>query len=179
MPGVGRTISDIRLNSKRALVCGRGSETHPGFRPRISTPTADIESDLYVTVDHSPDYVGYITRPGDYAISVIVDPAVPKKIAEVGGKIHWFAPSYMDLPVPRITAGKFPRENSGLACVALAVFLGAREVLLSGIRLSGRYAQFMEGKEIVFREASGAGVSLYSTDGVLCDRVPEGARGWT
>ena len=176
---VSKTISDIRFDYERVLVCGRGSETHPGFRPRISTPTTGIKSDIYVTVDHSPDYVKYITRPGKYAISLIVDPAVPKRITEAGGEIYWFAPSYMDLPVPSITAGRFPRENSGLACVALATFLGAKEVLLSGISLSGKYAQFRDGKEIVFNTARHSGVSLYSTDGKLCDKLPDGARGWT
>ena len=179
MPAVKRTISDIGFDYERALVCGRGTGTHPGFKPRISTPTTDIESDIYVNVDHSPGYVKHITRPGKYAISLIVDPAVPKKITEVGGEIYWFAPSYMDLPMPSITSGMFPRENSGLAGIALAAFLGAREILLSGIHLSGRYAQFLDGKEIVFNTARHLGVSLYSTDGRLCDRVPDGARGWT
>ena len=179
MPAVKRTISDIGFDYERALVCGRGTGTHPGFKPRISTPTTDIESDIYVNVDHSPGYVKHITRPGKYAISLIVDPAVPKKITEVGGEIYWFAPSYMDLPMPSITSGMFPRENSGLAGIALAAFLGAREILLSGIHLSGGYAQFLDGKEIVFNTARHLGVSLYSTDGRLCDRVPDGARGWT
>lgn len=169
--GVENTISDLKFNSDRILICGRGCKIHPIFHPCFSTPTTDIESDLYVTVDHDPDYVEYVTRPGNYALSVIVDPTLPRKITKIGGKIFWFSPDYMNLDIPKITAGKFPRENSGLACTMLASFFGAKYSLLSGIKLSDDYSQFLEGKNIVFEKIKNNGTYLYSLDGVLCEKM--------
>jgi hypothetical protein len=165
------TISDIKIELKKVLICGRGESSHPDFRPRFSTPTTNIESDFYVTVDHDPKYIQYITRKGNYALALIVDPAVPKKILKLGGKIFWFAPEYLDLNIPKITIGKFPRGNSGLATMMISSFLGAKNILLSGIKLTLDYSQFLEGKEIVFEKIRSNHTKLYSLDGILCEQI--------
>lgn len=165
------TISDIEIGMNKIMVCGRGTDRHPDFSPRLSTATADIDSDLYVTVDHHSDYDQYVTRPGNYALSVIVDPSVPKKVAEIGGKVFWFSPEYMDIGLPKIVAGKFPYGNSGLACVMLASFFGARHILLSGIGLTGHYTQFLDGKDIVFETVRRNNTTLHSLDGILCEKT--------
>lgn len=168
---IENTILDYKLNSENVLVCGRGEQLHPTHNPCFSTPTTNIESDLYVTVDHDPAYIQYVHRKGNYALSVIVDPSVPKKILEIGGKIFWFSPEYLELDIPKITMGKFPRGNSGLSCVMLASFLGAKNILLSGIKLSGDYSQFLEGKDLVFEKVRNNGTALYSLDGILCEKI--------
>lgn len=165
------TIDDIRFETKKVLVCGRGSISHPNFHPRFSTPTTNIDSELYVTVDHDPLYTKYITRQGNYALSVIVDPKVPKKILRLGGKIFWFAPEYLDLDIPKIISGKFPRGNSGLAAIMLASYLNVKYILLSGIKLDGQYSQFMEGKDLVFNLIKNSGTSIFSLDGILCEQI--------
>lgn len=165
------TVADFKFDSDKVMVCGRGEAAHPCFNPRFSIPTVGIESDLYVIVDHDPSYVQYISRPGNYAISVIVDPSVPKKIIEIGGKIFWFSPDYMKVQIPKITAGKFPRENSGLACIMLASYFEAKHALLSGIKLTDGYSQFLEGKDIVFDKVKNNNTSLYSLDGILCEKI--------
>lgn len=168
---IENTILDYKPIFDKILVCGRGESIHPIYRPCFSTPTTNIESDLYVTVDHDPNYTKFINKKGNYALSVIVDPLVPKKILDIGGKIFWFSPEYLDLGIPQIITGKFPRGNSGLSCIMLASFLGAKQILLSGIKLSGDYSQFNEGKDLVFKKVLDNHTTLYSLDGILCEKI--------
>jgi hypothetical protein len=165
------TINDFSLDSKKILVCGRGESIHPEFHPRFSTPTTNIDSELYITVDHDPRYAQYVTKKGNYALSLIVDPKVPEKILELGGKIFWFSPEFINLGITQITCGQFPRGNSGLASIMLASFLGAKHILISGIKLDGQYSQFMSGKKIVFDLVKKNKTNLYSMDGILCEKI--------
>jgi len=165
------TIDDFELDENKVMVCGRGKDSHHDFRPRFSTPTVDIDSELYVTVDHSPFYSKHITRKGNYALCLIVDPKVPKKITSLGGTIYWFSPNYFDYDIPKITFGKGIIGNSGLASIVLASYFGAEFVLLSGIKLTGRYSQYLEGKEIVFRELKKRNVKIFSLDGILTEKI--------
>lgn len=165
------TIDDLELYEEKIMVCGRAVSSHPKFYPRFSVPTADIDSELYVTVDMSPDNSKIIKRKGNYALSIIVDPSVPKKILELSGKIYWFSPHYLDYSMPRIISGKFPKDNSGLAAIAMASYLKAKFILLSGIKLNGLYTQFLEGKNLVFENITRRGLEIFSLDGVLAKKI--------
>lgn len=76
---VKHTIADLNFQSDKVVICGRGATDHPDFQPRFSTPTTNIESELYVVVDHSPQYARFINKPGNYALSLIVNPDSLKK----------------------------------------------------------------------------------------------------
>jgi len=168
---VERTLDDIKFNSKKAMVCGRGELHHPDFHPRISVPTTNIDSDLYVSVDHDPSYVKYVTRKGQYVLSLIVNPSVPKKILEIGGKVYWFSPDYLNYDLPKILDGKYPKSNSGLAAISVSSYLGINYILLSGIKLTGQYKQFLEGKKMVFERAKKSGTKIFSLDGLLTEKL--------
>ena len=95
-----------------------------------------------------------------------------QKIENVGGKIFWFSPEYLDNELPKIVAGKFPKENSGLATISLASFFGVKKILISGINFSGKiYEQFLGGKEIVFSNLLNNGVEIFSLDGILAEKI--------
>lgn len=168
---VEQTIADIEFDESKVLICGRGEFSHPNFRPRISTPTTNLDSDLYVTVDHNPDYTQYITRKGHYVLSLIVDPVVARKILKIGGKIFWFSPEYFRYKIPKIISGKFPKGNSGLSAISLASYLNVKFILLSGIKFTGLYSQFLEGKEIVFENVNKFGAKMFSLDGIIADKL--------
>ena len=166
------TIDDLEFKFDKIMVCGRGTETHPDFQPRFSTTSTDIDSDLYVLVDHTAPSLRWIRRDGNYALSTIVHPSVVEKIEEKGGKIFWFSPEYFDYKLPKITAGKYPRANSGLATISLAAYFGIKNILLSGISFSEKqYEQFLEGKDVVFSNLNHDGVRLFSLDGVLAEKI--------
>lgn len=169
---VERTISDFYSRPKKIMVCGRGTDKHPDFHPRFSTTSTDIESELYVLVDHTYYGKNTILRKGNYAISLIVHPLVPEKIKNVGGKIFWFSPDYLQNNLPKIKSGKYPKENSGLAAIALASYFGAENILLSGINLTtSTYGQFLEGKDIVFTNVFNRGAKIFSLDGILAEEI--------
>lgn len=165
------TINDLEHYGQKIMVCGRGTKLHPDFYPKFSTPTADIFSDLYITVDHDPKYVQYINQKGNYALSLIVNPKVAKKIISVGGKIFWFSPEEIKTDIPKITYGEFPNGNSGLASIALASYLNAKFICLSGIKLTGQYSQFISGKDLVFEKIFSKGSKIYSLDGLLAEKI--------
>jgi len=166
------TINDLKFNEQKILVCGRRESSHPDFFPKFSTPTTNVESTLYVTVDHDPHYVEYITRKGNYALSLIVDPTVAKKISDIGGKIFWFSHEFLDDDLPKILCGKSLKSNSGLAAISLASYFGAKSILLSGITLSEKiYHQFHEGKKIVFENINTRRTKIFSLDGVLAKQL--------
>lgn len=168
---VENTINDLKISYEKILVCGRGTKDHPSFSPRFSTTSTEIESDLYVLVDHTYESIFHITRKGNYALSLIVDPYIVQKINELEGTIYWFSPNYLQNNLPKITAGVFPRENSGLASIALASYYGAKNILLSGIKLDGKYVEFLEGKELVFKNVLNNGTKIFSIDGKLADKM--------
>jgi hypothetical protein len=168
---VRKTVAEFNFHEKKMMICGRGVDKHPDFFPRFSTPTSDIESNLYVTVDHDPDYKHYITRKGNYALCIIVDPAVAEKVLDLGGDIFWFAPDFMDYPLPQISIGKIPRGNSGLAAVSLSSYFGAKFILLSGISLTGSYNQFIEGQTLIFEKLRKEEIKIFSMDGVLAQQL--------
>jgi hypothetical protein len=164
-------IDDIDFSSDKVMICGRGTNSHPDFFPRFSTPTTNIDSTLYVTVDHDPAYADFITRKGNYAVCLIVDPLVPKKITEVGGKIYWFSPDFLNYDIPKISIGKIPRGNSGLAAISLASYLKVKSILLSGIKFTDHYKQFIDGQKLVFDYVSESGSKIYSLDGILAEQL--------
>ncbi|MDE1817926.1 MAG: hypothetical protein KGI19_04935 [Thaumarchaeota archaeon] len=168
---VKNTIDDIVFHSKKVMICGRGEKQHPDFSPRFSTPTTNIISDLYITVDHDPAYTEFITRKGDYALCLIVDPALPKKITELGCNIYWFCPDFMDYDIPKLSIGKFPRGNSGLAAISLASYFKTKFILLSGIKLTDHYTQFIEGQKLVFEQVRNSGSKIFSLDGTLAEQI--------
>ena len=142
------TIDDLDFNYDKIMVCGRGSDKHPNFHPRFSTTSTNIDSELYVLVDHTFYQKQSINRNGKYALSIIVHPLVAQKIENLGGKIFWFSPEYLENDIPKIVSGKIPKENSGLATISLASFFGAKKILLSGINFSNIiYEQFNLGKD--------------------------------
>ncbi len=171
LKNVEHTIEDLEMENKKILVCGRGSRNHPKFTPRFSVPTVDIDSDLYVSVDMSPANALAVKRRGKYALAIIVDPSVSKKVKELGGEVYWFTPEYLDVNMPKINAGKFPFDNSGLAAISIASYLKADNILISGIKLDGKYTMFKEGKEIIFNELKSKGVKIYSLDGALSKKI--------
>ena len=168
---VKNTIEDIEFHQTKVMICGRAVDTHPNFFPRFSTPTVGIDSTIFITVDHDPAYAQFITRKGNYALGIIVDPKIPKKILEMGGTIYWFSPDFLDSELVSFSIGKIPRGNSGLAAINLASFLGADLILLSGIKLQGQYDQFREGQKLVFEQAQERGTRIFSLDGELADKL--------
>ena len=140
--------------------------------PRFSTTSTDIESELYVLVDHTNFHKESINRNGNYALSIIVHPLVVQKIENLGGKIFWFSPQYIKNDLPKIISGKFPKDNSGLATISLASFFGAKKILLSGINLTNKiYEQFQAGKDIVFSNIYKNDGKIFSLDGILADKI--------
>jgi hypothetical protein len=168
---VKETIDDIDFAEQKVMVCGRAVDTHPDFWPRFSTPTTNIDSNLYVIVDHDPGYKQYITRRGNYAVCLIVHPCIPKKILELGGKIYWFSPDYMNYEIPKLSLGEVHHGNSGLAAINLASYLKAKFILLSGIRLSEKYEQFLLGKNLIFEQIAQRGSKIFSLDGVIAEKL--------
>ena len=172
IPKIKHTVDDLEFKFDKIMVCGRGSDSHPDFHPRFSTTSTDIDSDLYVLVDHSALSLRWIKRGGNYALSTIVHPSVVEKIEALGGKIFWFSPEYFDCDLPKITAGKYPRGNSGLATISLAAYFGIKNILISGINFSEkRYEQFLDGKDFVFSNLLNDGVRLFSLDGILAEKI--------
>ena len=172
LPKIKHTVDDLEFKFDKIMVCGRGSDSHPDFHPRFSTTSTDIDSDLYVLVDHSALSLRWIKRGGNYALSTIVHPSVVEKIEALGGKIFWFSPEYFDCDLPKIITGKYPRGNSGLATISLAAYFGVKNILLSGISFSEKmYDQFLEGKDMVFSNLKNDGVKLYSLDGILAEKI--------
>ena len=172
IPKIKQSIDDLEFKFDKIMVCGRGSDSHPDFHPRFSTTSTDIDSDLYVLVDHSALSLRWIKRGGNYALSTIVHPSVVEKIEALGGKIFWFSPEYFDCDLPKIITGKYPRGNSGLATISLAAYFGVKNILLSGISFSEKmYDQFLEGKDMVFSNIKNDGVRLFSLDGVLAEKI--------
>ena len=172
IPKIKQSIDDLEFDFDKIMVCGRGSDRHPDFHPRFSTTSTDIDSDLYVLVDHDISSLRWIKREGNYALSTIVHPSVVEKIEALGGKIFWFSPEYFDCDLPKITAGKYPRGNSGLATISLAAYFGIKNILISGINFSEkRYEQFLDGKDFVFSNLLNDGVRLFSLDGILAEKI--------
>jgi len=165
------TINDLEYYGNKILVCGRGTKSHPDFSPKFSTPTTNIISDLYITVDHDPKYVQHINQKGNYALSLIVNPKVAEKILSIGGKIFWFSSEEIETDIPKIIYGEFPKGNSGLAAIAIASYLNTKLICLSGIKLTGQYEQFILGKNKVFKKIISNGSDLYSLDGLLAKKI--------
>jgi hypothetical protein len=168
---VENTINDLSISEKKIMLCGRGETQHPNFHPRFSTPTTNLESELYVTTDHDPNYVQYINKKGSYALSLIVNPVLPKKIKNLGGKIYWFSHKEIKSDVPVLLCGEFPKENSGLAAISLASHVGVKSILLSGIKFTDSYSQFLSGKELVFEQIKKQGTNIYSLDGLIAEQI--------
>jgi len=171
LKSVENTIDDLKFDSKKFLLCGRSTNDHPSFNPRFSTPTTNIDSELYSTVDHDPNYVDYISRVGNYALSLITDPTLHQKILQIGGKIFWFSPDHFKNDLPKIISGQFPIGNSGLTLISLASYFGAESILLSGIKLTGQYSQFLHSKELVFENIKKNNCDIFSLDGVLSKQI--------
>lgn len=168
---IENTIDDLNVCEKKIMICGRGKKSHPNFHPRFSTPTTNLESELYVTTDHDPNYVDYINKKGKYALSLIVSPILAEKIRTIGGKIYWFSTEEIKSDIPNLLCGKFPKENSGLAAISLASYLGVTSILLSGIKFTGSYDQFIPGKDMVLQKIQKQGVEIYSLDGLIANKM--------
>jgi len=168
---VEKTINDLPISEKKIMICGRGENFHPDFHPRFSVPTTDLESELYVTTDHDPKYTQYINKKGSYALSLIVDPTVVKKIQNTGSTIYWFSIKEIKSDIPNLLCGEFPRVNSGLAAISLATFLATESILLSGIKFTGSYDQFLPGKEIVLQNVKKQAAKVYSLDGLIEKKI--------
>ena len=164
---VTKTIDDFKFVSSKVMICGRGTSSHPNFHPIFSTPTTDIKSTLYVTVDHSPAYTRFLTRKGDYALSIIVHPKVREKLESMNCNIYWFSPEYLDNSLPKINFGK----NSGLAGISLAAYFKANYILLSGINLTGQYEQFLEHSKTIFENIEKQGTKIFSLTGNLTKKI--------
>jgi hypothetical protein len=165
------TIDDLTFFGNKILVCGRGEKLHPDFSPKFSTPTTNTISDLYITVDHDPKYSKYINQKGNYALSLIVNPKVAKKIIDIGGKIFWFGSEEIEIDIPKIIYGEYPKGNSGLAAISIASYLKAKSICLSGIKFTDQYKQFIPGKDKVFEKIICNGTTLYSLDGLLAKKI--------
>lgn len=87
---IKNTIDDLEFNYDKIMVCGRATNNHPDFHPRFSTTSTDIESELYVLVDHTFSHKKSIKMSGNYALSIIVHPLTVQKIESVGGKYFGF-----------------------------------------------------------------------------------------
>ena len=72
------------FNYDKIMVCGRATNNHPDFYPRFATTSTDIESELYVLVDHTFSQKESIKRSGNYALSIIVHPLTVQKIENLG-----------------------------------------------------------------------------------------------
>jgi len=169
---IKNSINDLRFNYDKIMVCGKATNNHPDFYPRFATTSTDIESELYVLVDHTFSQKESIKRSGNYALSIIVHPLTVQKIENLGGKIFWFSPEYLENNLPKIVSGKFPKGNSGLTALSLASFFGAKQILLSGINLSAKnYAQFLDGKDIVFSNILNDNKKIFSLDGILAEKI--------
>ena len=168
---VEKTVNDLQFSEEKILVCGTGASSHPEFNPRFATPSAMIQADLYITVDHHKPKKEYFTKQGNYALSLIVHPDVPKKILELNGKIFWFSPQYLKNDLPKIISGVITMDNSGLASISLASYFNAKSILLSGIKLTDSYAKFLEGKKLVFENASKNKTRIFSLDGILATKT--------
>ena len=168
---VEKTIDDLQFTQEKILVCGTGTSSHPKFNPRFVTPSAMIQADLYVTVDHHKPKKEYFTKKGNYALSLIVHPDVPKKILELNGEIFWFSPQYLKNDLPKIISGVITMDNSGLASISLASYFNAKSILLSGIKLTDSYTKFLEGRKLVFANASRNKSKIFSLDGVLATKT--------
>lgn len=164
---VTKTIDDFKFSSPKVMICGRGSSSHPNFQPLFSTPTTDIDSTLYVTVDHSPAYTRFITRKGDYALSLIVHPKVREKLEFMNCNIYWFSPEYLDNSLPKLDFGK----NSGLAGISLAAYFKTNYILLSGINLTGQYEQFLDHSKIIFENIEKQDIKIFSLTGNLAEKI--------
>ena len=165
------TIDDINLDFGKVMVCGKAAFSHPDFHPRFATPSTNYQSDLYVIVDHTSAYAEYIKWGGSYALSLIVHPDVVKEINKKNGKIFWFSPDYLKNDLPKIVQGKFPIGNSGLSEISIAAYKNIKNILLSGINLSGGYSIFLDGKELIFKYAEKRIEKIYSLDGVLAHKI--------
>lgn len=168
---VEKTIDDLEFSQEKILVCGTGISSHPEFNPRFATPSTMIHADLYVTVDHHKPKKEYFTKKGNYALSLIVHPDVPKKILELNSEIFWFSPQYLKNDLPKIISGVITMDNSGLALISLASYFNAKSILLSGIKLTDSYAKFLEGKKLVFENALKNKLKIFSLDGVLATKT--------
>ena len=168
---VEKTIDDLEFTQEKILVCGRGASSHPKFNPRFTSPSTMIQADLYVTVDHHKPKKEYFTKKGNYAVSLITHPDIQKKILELNGKIFWFSPQYLKNDLPKITSGVITLDNSGLAAISLSSYFNAKSILLSGVKLTGLYAKFLEGKKLVFENASKNKTKIFSLDGVLAAKT--------
>jgi|TARA_B100001750_G_scaffold230265_1_gene226530 hypothetical protein len=168
---VKKTINDLQFTQEKILVCGTGTSSHPKFNPRFATPSAMIQADLYVTVDHHKPKKEYFTKKGNYALSLIVHPDVPKKILELNGEIFWFSPQYLKNDLPKIISGVITMDNSGLASISLASHFNAKSILLSGIKLTDSYTKFLKGKKLVFENASKNKMEIFSLDGILATKT--------
>ena len=168
---VEKTIDDLEFTQEKILVCGRGTSSHPEFNTRFATPSTMIQADLYVTVDHHKPKKEYFTKKGNYALSLIVHPDVPKKILELNGEIFWFSPQYLKNDLPKIISGVITMDNSGLASISLASYFNAKSILLSGIKLTDSYTKFLEGRKLVFANASRNKSKIFSLDGVLATKT--------
>jgi len=168
---VEKTIDDLEFTQEKILVCGRGASSHPEFNPRFATPSTMIQADLYVTVDHHKPKKEYFTKKGNYAVSLIAHPDIQKKILELNGEIFWFSPQYLKNDLPKITSGVITLDNSGLASISLSSYFNAKSILLSGVKLTGLYAKFLEGKKLVFENASKNKTKIFSLDGVLAAKT--------
>ena len=62
-------------------------------------------------------------------------------------------------------------DNSGLASISLSSYFNAKSILLSGVKLTGLYAKFLEGKKLVFENASKNKTKIFSLDGVLAAKT--------
>ena len=164
---VTRTIDELNFSHPKVMVCGRAVSEHPDFSPSFSTPTANIDSTLYVTVDHSPAYTRFLTRKGDYALSVIVHPKVREKLESMNCNIFWFSLEYLENSLPKLNFGK----NSGLAGITLSVYLKANYILLSGINLTGQYEQFLENSRSIFKDIKKQKVKIFSLTGNLAEKI--------
>ena len=113
----------------------------------------------------------YFSKKGNYALSLIVHPDVPKKILELNGEIFWFSPQYLKNDLPKIISGVITMDNSGLASISLSSYFNAKSILLSGVKLTGLYAKFLEGKKLVFENALKNKTKIFSLDGVLATKT--------
>ena len=168
---VEKTIDDLEFTQEKILVCGRGTSSHPEFNPRFATPSTMIQADLYVTVDHHKPKKEYFTKKGKYAVSLIAHPDIQKKILELNGEIFWFSPQYLKNDLPKIISGVITMDNSGLASISLASYFNAKSILLSGIKLTDSYTKFLEGRKLVFANASRNKSKIFSLDGVLATKT--------
>ena len=74
--------------------------------------------------------------------------------------------------IMEIKDGKYPKENSGLATISLALFFGAKKILLSGIIFTNKiYEKYQGGKDVVFANIHNNGGKIFSLDGNLAEKI--------